>query len=57
MLINSNFDPNVQIVQTDPQVRWIILNTLLNHKQIWVINLYGPNNDDQASLKIYIRMY
>jgi hypothetical protein len=33
-LINSNFDPNVQIVQTDPQGRWIILNMLLENKQI-----------------------
>ena len=46
VLINSNFDPNVQIVQTDPQGRWIILNMLLDNKQIWLINLYGPNSDD-----------
>ena len=46
ILINSNFDPNVQIVQIDTQGRWIILNMVLDHKQIWLINLYGPNNDD-----------
>ena len=46
VLINSHFDPNVKIVQTDPQGRWLILNTLLDHNQIWLINLYGPNNDD-----------
>ena len=38
--INSNFDPNVQIVQTDYQGRWIILNMLLDNKQIWLINLH-----------------
>jgi hypothetical protein len=48
VLINSNFDPNVQIVQTDYQGRWIILNMLLDNKQIWLINLYGPNNDDPS---------
>ena len=57
VLINNNFDPNVQIVQTDPQGRWIILNMLLDNKQTWLINLYGLNNDNQASLKIYIRIY
>ena len=46
VLINSNFDPDVQIVQTDHQGRWIILNLLLDNKQIWLINLYSPNNDD-----------
>ena len=46
--INSHFDPDVPIVQTDPQGRWIILNMLLDNKQIWLINLYGPNNDDPS---------
>uniref|UniRef100_A0AAZ3PMB9 exodeoxyribonuclease III n=1 Tax=Oncorhynchus tshawytscha TaxID=74940 RepID=A0AAZ3PMB9_ONCTS len=50
VLINNNIDPNVQIVQTDPQGRWIILNMLLDNKQIWLINLYGPNNDDPTTL-------
>ena len=45
ILINSNFDPNVQIVQADLQVKWMILNMLLDHKQTWLINLYGPNNN------------
>ena len=48
VLINNNFDPNVQIVQTDPQGRWIILNMLLDNKQLWLVNLYGPNNDDPS---------
>ena len=48
VLINNNFDPNVQIVQTDPQGRWIILNMFLDNKQIWLINLYGLNNDDPS---------
>ena len=48
LLINSNFDPNVQIVQTDHQGRLIILNMLLDNKQIKMI---------QASFKIYIRIY
>ena len=48
VLINNNFDLNVQIVQTDPQGRWIILNMLLDNKQIWLINLYGPNKDDPS---------
>jgi exonuclease III len=48
VLINNNFDPNVHIVQTDPQGRWIILNMLLDNKQIGLINLYGPNNDDPS---------
>ena len=58
VLINSNFDPNVQIVQTD-QGRWIILNVLM---QI-VLNRYGLLTYTvqimmiQASLKIYIRIY
>ena len=46
ILINNNFDLNMKIVQTGPQGRWILLNMLLNHEQIWLINLYGPNNDD-----------
>lgn len=34
ILINSNVDPNVQIVQTDPQGRWMISKMLLCHKRI-----------------------
>ena len=48
ILINSHFDPNVQIVQPDPQGWRMILNMLLDHNQIWLINLYGPNNDDPS---------
>ena len=48
ILINSKLDPNVQIVQTDHQGRLIILNMLLVNKPIWLINLYGPNNDDPS---------
>ena len=48
ILINSNFDPNMQIFQTDHQGRLIILNMSLDNKQIWLINLYGPNNDDPS---------
>uniref|UniRef100_A0A674ACN7 Endonuclease/exonuclease/phosphatase domain-containing protein n=1 Tax=Salmo trutta TaxID=8032 RepID=A0A674ACN7_SALTR len=50
ILIKGHFDPNVQIVQTDHQGRWIISNMLLDNKQIRLINLYGPNNDDPTTL-------
>ena len=53
IVINNHFDLNVQIVQIDLQGRWIILNMLLDHKRIWLIDLYGPNIDDHSALKIY----
>jgi hypothetical protein len=34
VLISRNFDPNVQIVQTDYRGRWMILNMLLDNKQM-----------------------
>ena len=51
MVLMINFDPNVQIVQTDHQGRWIILNMLLDNKQMWLINLYSPNNDDPSFIE------
>jgi hypothetical protein len=46
ILINKNFDLNVQIVRNDSQGRWILLNMKVDEKEIWLIHLYGPNQDD-----------
>ena len=46
ILINKNVDLNVQIVRNDSQGRWILLNMKVDGKEIRLINLYGPNQDD-----------
>ena len=46
ILINKNVDLNVQIVRNHSQGRWIFLNMKVDEKEIWLINLYGPNQDD-----------
>ena len=51
ILINKNVDLNVQIVRNDLQGRWIFLNMKVDEKDIWLINLYGPNQDDPYFFK------
>ena len=46
ILINKNVNLNVHIVRNDSQGRWILLNLKVDEKEIWLINLYGPNQDD-----------
>jgi hypothetical protein len=46
ILMNKNFDLNVQIVRIDSKGGWILLNMKVDEKEIWLINLYGPNQDD-----------
>jgi exonuclease III len=51
ILIIKNIDLNVQIVRNDLQGRWILLNMKVDNKEIWLINLYGPNQDDPHFFK------
>jgi uncharacterized protein YpbB len=46
ILINKNVDLNVQTIRNDLQGRWIFLNMKVDEKEIWLINLYCPNQDD-----------
>lgn len=46
ILLKNNLDLEVQSIKIDPQRRWIAMNMLLDDKQLWLINLYGLNNDD-----------
>lgn len=51
ILLNNNLDLEVQSIQIDPQGRWIILKMLVDNKQIWLINVCRPNNDDSNFFK------
>jgi exonuclease III len=46
ILFNKNVDLNVEIVRNDSQGRWILLNMKVDEKEIWLIDLYGPNQDE-----------
>jgi exonuclease III len=51
ILINKHVDPNVQIVRNDSLGRWILFNTKVYKKEIWLNNLYGPSQNDPHFFK------
>ena len=44
--INEQKCRYVQMIRNDSQGRLILLNMKVHQKEIWLINLYGPNQDD-----------
>lgn len=46
ILINNNFEQKVNRIKTDKNGNYIILDITIEDKQITLVNLYGPNNDN-----------
>lgn len=46
ILINNNFDQKVKRVKTDKNGNYIILDMDIQGKQITLVNIYGPNEDN-----------
>jgi hypothetical protein len=46
ILINKNVDLIVKIIRNNLHGRWILLNMKVDEKEMWLIDLYGPNQDD-----------
>lgn len=46
ILINNNFEQTVKRVKTDKNGNFIILDMIIQGKEITLVNLYGPNEDN-----------
>ena len=45
-LINNNFDQNVKRIKTDNNGNFMMLDMVIDDKEITLVNIYGPNNDN-----------
>ena len=45
-LMNNNFEQKVNRIKTDKHGNYIILDMTIQGKQITLVNLYGPNEDN-----------
>ena len=46
ILLNNNFDQQVENIKTDPNGNYIILNMTIQGKKVTLVNIYGPNEDN-----------
>ena len=46
ILFKKQLDFTMISSQTDPHGRWIMLLVKIGEKQLCLVNIYGPNNDD-----------
>ena len=46
VLINNNFEQTVKNIRTDKNGNYIILDMEIQGKEITIVNLYGPNEDN-----------
>ena len=46
ILLNNNFDQQVENIKTDPNRNYIILNMTIQGKKVTFVNIYGPNEDN-----------
>ena len=46
ILLNNNFDQQVESIKTDPNGNYIILNMTIQGKKVTLVNIYGPNEDN-----------
>ena len=46
ILVNNNFSFQISKTYTDPERRFIICHLNTNGKQITLVNIYAPNEDD-----------
>ena len=46
VLLNNNFEQKVKRIKTDKNGNYIILDMVIEEKEITLVNLYGPNEDN-----------
>ena len=46
ILLNNNFDQQVESIKTDPNGNYIILNMTIQGKKVTLVNIYGINEDN-----------
>lgn len=46
VLLNNNFEQKVKRIKTDKNGNYIILDMVIEDKEITLVNLYGPNEDN-----------
>ena len=46
ILLNNNFEQQVESIKTDPNGNYIILNMTIQGKKVTLVNIYGPNEDN-----------
>ena len=46
ILLNNNFEQQVECIKTDPNGNYIILNMTIQGKKVTLVNIYGPNEDN-----------
>ena len=51
VLLNNNFEQKVKRIKTDKNGNYIILDMVIEEKEITLVNLYGPNEDNPQFLK------
>lgn len=60
VLINNNFEQEVKRIKTDNNGNYIILDMIIEDREVTLVNLYGPNNDNPQfyeNLKIKIEEF
>ena len=45
ILLNNNFNHEVESIKTDPNGNYIILNMKIQGKKVTLVDIYGPNED------------
>ena len=45
-LINNNFEQKVKRIKTDENGNFMILDMVIEDKEVTLVNIYGPNNDN-----------
>ena len=46
ILINNNFEQKVKRIKTDNNGNFIMLDMVIDDKEITLVNIYGPDNDN-----------
>ena len=46
ILLNNNFDQQIENIKTDANGNYIILNMTIQGKKVTLVNIYGPNEDN-----------
>ena len=54
ILFNNNFSFQISKTYTDPEGRFIICDLNTNGKQITLLNIYAPNEDDPSTFFISV---
>ena len=53
ILINNNFEQNVEKVKTDKNGNYIIMDITIQGKRITLVSVYGRNQDNQIFIPMF----